>query len=223
VVWFDPAALPLKTTKNEGVEHEQTLAGTTEQAVEGLARYNAWKDRREARNLRGAEPRFRTRLAETLTQAAEAERIPVETVTLPIQPGRPSGRKFGRVVHDLLQYAGCGETLELLATVFARKHGAGDLDRDAAAAAVAAALQHPALMIPPGARVYRELPIQLRLEDGTLAIGRADLAWSDGASWTVVDYKTDRRERRNPTQVRLYGLALERSTGLPARAVVLEI
>ncbi|HEY1339770.1 MAG TPA: 3'-5' exonuclease, partial [Bryobacteraceae bacterium] len=217
VVWFDPSVLPLKTAKTEGVEHEQTLSGTTEQAVEGLKRYHEWKERRENRNARGAEPRFRERLAETIRHADEAERIPIETVTLHVEPGRPTGRRFGRLVHDLLQHP------DGAATAYARKHGATDLERDAALQLVNAALRHPALAFPANARIHRELPIAIRLADGTLAVGRADLAWSDGASWTVIDYKTDRRERRNETQVQLYALALERATGLPARAIILEI
>ncbi len=89
--------------------------------------------------------------------------------------------------------------------------------------AARAAMLHPSLAVPPGATRYRELPIMLRVADGTLVEGRIDCAWSDGASWTVVDYKTDRREKRNLAQVQLYALALQRATGLPVRAIVLEV
>ena len=50
-----------------------------------------------------------------------------------------------------------------------------------------------------------------------------DLAWSDGESWTVIDYKTGRAEAHYKTQVQLYALALQRATGLPARAILLEL
>jgi ATP-dependent exoDNAse (exonuclease V) beta subunit len=63
----------------------------------------------------------------------------------------------------------------------------------------------------------------VRLDDGTLVDGRIDFAWSDGASWTVIDYKTDRRERRNVAQVQIYALALQRATGLPVRGIVFEV
>jgi ATP-dependent exoDNAse (exonuclease V) beta subunit len=53
--------------------------------------------------------------------------------------------------------------------------------------------------------------------------GRIDLAWCDGSSWSVVDYKTDRRDKRNVAQVQMYALALERATNLPARGIVLEV
>jgi ATP-dependent exoDNAse (exonuclease V) beta subunit len=39
----------------------------------------------------------------------------------------------------------------------------------------------------------------------------------------VVDYKTDRQEKRNVAQLQLYGLALQRATGQPVRGVVLEL
>jgi ATP-dependent exoDNAse (exonuclease V) beta subunit len=127
------------------------------------------------------------------------------------------------MVHDLLQHAAGEDGISVLAEVYARKHGASDIERDAAIAAALAALRHPALAVPADARVYREMPVILRLDDGTVVVGRADLAWSDGVSWTVIDYKTDRRERRNATQVRLYALAIARATGLPARGIFLEI
>jgi ATP-dependent exoDNAse (exonuclease V) beta subunit len=63
----------------------------------------------------------------------------------------------------------------------------------------------------------------VRLDDGRLVDGRIDFAWSDGRSWMVVDYKTDRREERNVAQLQAYGLALQRATGLPIRGLVLEI
>jgi ATP-dependent exoDNAse (exonuclease V) beta subunit len=77
--------------------------------------------------------------------------------------------------------------------------------------------------MPAGAKRYREMPVMVRLADGTLVDGRVDCAWTDGMSWTVIDYKTDRREKRNVAQVQLYGLALRKATGLPVRGVVLEI
>ena len=88
-----------------------------------------------------------------------------------------------------------------------------EIERAAAAEAACSALGHPALAVPAGAKRYRELPVVVRLEDGTIVDGRIDCAWSDGERWTVIDYKTDRREQRNVAQVQLYGLALQRATG----------
>jgi ATP-dependent exoDNAse (exonuclease V) beta subunit len=222
VVWFDPAVLSLHAARTDGVENEDVLKGTPEQAAEGLRLYQQWRERRAARIERGSVPSFRTSTAETLGRAAGAP-VAVETITLPVAPGRPGGRKFGRLVHDILQHAGLAEDVESLAVIWGRRHGAGESERTAAVEVVRAALAHDALAVPAGARRYRELPVMVRLEDGTLVDGRIDFAWSDGASWTVIDYKTDRREKRNVAQVQVYALALQRATGLPFRGIVLEV
>ncbi len=75
--------------------------------------------------------------------------------------------------------------------------------------------------MPAGAECYRELPVMVRLEDGTLVDGRIDLAWLYEDSWTVVDYKTDRREKRNGAQVQLYALALQRSRSSARSSAIL--
>jgi len=223
VVWFDPAVLALKVAKAEGVENEQVLSGTTEQAVDGLRRYQEWKDARARRLERGAVARYRVAIAETFGAVAEAAHIAVETVTLPAAPGRPTGRKFGRVVHDILQHAASPDECAALAEIWGRRHGANDTERAAATEAARQALEYAARAMPAGAERHRELPVMVRLQDGTLVDGRIDLAWRDAGSWTVVDYKTDRREKRNVAQVQLYALALEQASGLPVRGIVLEV
>ena len=161
--------------------------------------------------------------AETFGSAAEAAQIPVETITLPLAPGRPTGRKFGRVVHDILQHAVSPGDAAAMAEVWGRCHGASEEECAAAAVAARQALEYCAQAMPAGAERHRELPVMVRLQDGTLVDGRIDLAWRDANSWTVVDYKTDRREKRNVAQVQLYALALQRATGVPARGIVLEV
>ena len=222
MVWFDPAVLALRAARNDGVENEDVLNGTPEQAAEGLRLHQEWSDRRAARIERGSVPSFRITTAETLGRAAEAADRGGDHHASD-RAGPSAGKKFGRLVHDILQHAVPDEDVESLAAIWGRRHGATDFERTAAAIAARAALLHPALAVPPEARRYRELPVMVRLEDGTLVDGRIDFAWSDGASWTVIDYKTDRREKRNVAQVQLYALALQRSTGLPVRAIVLEV
>ena len=223
VVWFDPAVLALRVAQNEGVENEQVLNGTPEQAAEGLRRYQEWKDLRAARIESGRVPRYRTAVAEGLPGVEEAEAIAVETVTLPVLPGRPTGRRFGRVVHDILQHAERADQAESLSVIWARRHGAGETDRMAAVKAARAALEYLDRIVPAGATRHRELPVMVRLADGTIVDGRIDFAWSDGKSWVVVDYKTDRRENRNVVQVQVYGLAVHRATRLAVRGIVLEV
>jgi ATP-dependent exoDNAse (exonuclease V) beta subunit len=221
VVWFDPLVCKQGAMSTEGVENEQVLNGTAAQAAEGLRVYEEWKARRAARIEAGSVPRISTRTAESVGRAAEAQGIVVETVTLAAAPGRPAGRNFGRVVHEILQRAESVEEVAGLAAVWGRRHGATEVEIAAAGEVATAALG--AIVMPAGAKRYREMPVMVRLADGTLVDGRVDCAWTDGMSWTVIDYKTDRREKRNVAQVQLYGLALRKATGLPVRGVVLEI
>jgi ATP-dependent exoDNAse (exonuclease V) beta subunit len=153
----------------------------------------------------------------------EVEGIAVETVTLPAAMGRPAGRVFGRLVHDILEHADRAEDVEGLARVWGRRHGAPEGECAAAAEAARGALAWVAATMPQGARRSRELDVVVKLDDGTLVEGRIDVAWSDGERWTVVDYKTDRRDRRRVGQLQLYALALQKATGLPARGIVLEV
>jgi ATP-dependent exoDNAse (exonuclease V) beta subunit len=223
VVWFDPAVLALRVAKAEGVENEQVLSGTREQAEEGLRRYREWKSVREGVRERASAPHYRVKMAESVTGSEEADRIVVETVTLPIAAGRPTGRKFGRVVHDILQHATSAADVDALSEIWGRRHAASEAERAAAVETSRQALEYIARIMPAGAERHRELPVMVRLEDGMLIDGRIDFAWCSGNLWTVVDYKTDRREKRNIAQVQLYALALERATKIPARGLVLEV
>jgi ATP-dependent exoDNAse (exonuclease V) beta subunit len=126
-------------------------------------------------------------------------------------------------VHDILQHATSADDVAGLSAVWGRRHSVTADDQSAAAEAARRALEYVAGAMPGGAERHRELEVIVRLQDGTLVGGRIDLAWRDESSWTVVDYKTDRREKRKVSQVQLYALALERATGMAARGIVLEV
>ncbi len=127
------------------------------------------------------------------------------------------------MVHSILQHAESADEIAGLAVIWGRRHAASEPERDAAAEAARRAFDYVLSAVPEGAKRYRELPVMVRLDDGMLVEGRIDVAWNDGTSWTLIDYKTDRRKDRNVAQLQLYGLALERSTGLAVRGIVLEI
>ena len=115
------------------MENEEVLKGTPEQAAEGLRLYQEWRDRRAARIARGSVPSFRTARLRRWDAAAGARPSRWKRSRCPLRPGRPGGRKFGRVVHDMLQHAGAGEDVETLAAIWGRRHGATELERAAAA------------------------------------------------------------------------------------------
>src|SRR5581483_6243481 len=171
----------------------------------------------------GSAPAYRVVKAESAGAVDEAERIQVEVIRLDPEPGRPRGRKFGLLVHEILQRANTVDEVEALARIWRRRHGVPEQDCEAAAVAARAALERLTAMAPAGARSLREMEVTARLADGRLVEGRIDFAWSDGERWTVVDYKTDRPKRRRVSQVQLYALAMERATGLPASGIVLEV
>ena len=223
VVWFDPAVLNLNVAKSEGVENEQVLTGTRAQAEEGVRRYHEFQERRTRRIATGSVRRYQIATAESFRESNEGPMIPVEIVRLQVTAGRPYGKKFGRVVHSILQHAESIDQIAKLAEMWGRRHGASDAERTGAAEAASTALTYVTQTVPSGAKRYRELPVMVRLKNGTLVEGRIDFAWSDGSKWSVVDFKTDRRDNRNVTQLHMYGLALQRSTGLPVHGVVLEV
>jgi ATP-dependent exoDNAse (exonuclease V) beta subunit len=223
VVWFDPAALRLEVEHAEGTENEQVLRGSPDAAAEGIAQYQAWREAREARIAEGGVPRVRVVTAERLARCEEGEDILVQTVTFAPEEGRPGGRRFGRIVHDALEAVASVEEVEALAAVCGKEHGAPEQECAAAASVVRAVLDWLAREMRGMVERHREWPVMVRLGDGRLVDGRIDLAWSDGERWTVVDYKTDRRERRNVAQVQAYGLAVRRATGMSVRCVVLEV
>jgi ATP-dependent exoDNAse (exonuclease V) beta subunit len=114
------------------------------------------------------------------------------------------------------------EEIDRLAAACAREQGS-EADAEAASEVVRAALQYLSAARQGAVEEHREWPMIVRLSDGRLVDGRIDLAWSDGSRWTVVDYKTDRREKRRVAQVQAYGLAVSRHTGMPVRCIVLEV
>jgi ATP-dependent exoDNAse (exonuclease V) beta subunit len=147
---------------------------------------------------------------------------------------RPHGRRFGTLVHAVLAEIALDATpaaLERAAAVQGRYLGSTEDEIEAAARAVGEALQHPVLRraAQAGDRCRREVPVSLRLEDGTVLDGVVDLAFvEDNDSWTVVDFKTDlgiggESRAAYEAQVRLYARAISEATGRPTRAVLLYV
>lgn len=143
---------------------------------------------------------------------------------------RPHGRRFGTLVHAVLAeipFAATTEEIQRAATLQGRYLGSTAAEVDAAGVTVAEALRHPLLRRAGAASVCRrELPLALRLDDGTVLDGVVDLAFADGdGPWTVVDLKTDLgvagERAAYEEQVRLYARAIGEATGRPARGVLL--
>jgi len=116
---------------------------------------------------------------------------------------RPSGKRFGTLVHALLASvplaAGPAEVGELSA-LHGKLLGATDEEQAAARVIAVTVLKHPRMAEAraaeqAGRRVWREAPVSLRLDDGTgvprIVDGQIDLAYETESGWKVIDFKTD--------------------------------
>jgi ATP-dependent exoDNAse (exonuclease V) beta subunit len=241
VVWWDPHVLDLERDEQVGLRQQRILeadeAGVA--AEEGARAHERWQARRRSALERGGRPSLAVASVTDLAAAASAtgaEGVELLEVATP-RAGRPRGRRFGTLVHATLAAlpldAGEAE-LAAAARAQGRLVGASPEEIEAAAVAAAAALAHPLLReaAAAGARgeLRREVPVMLRLDDGTLAEGVVDLAFRERDAkrcWCVVDFKTDQelgpRWARYAAQVRLYAQAVAGATGESARGVLLTI
>ena len=151
---------------------------------------------------------------------------------------RPSGRRFGALVHAILASVDLdsdADAIHASAAVNGRLVGATEEEIIAAVEAVCATLEHPVLrraaVSARKGEIRRETPVLLTLDDGGLVEGVVDLAFMEDtaefAGWTVVDFKTDREfatsSDRYKAQVTAYSAALQAATGLPSRGILLVV
>ena len=235
VVWWDPNVLRLGVEARFGIRQEELLSkDTPERTVEeDLDRYGKWKRSNKEVVAHAAVP---SRVVRTVREHAEhaSPEIPVEVIQLPFDQARPSGRRFGSLVHAVLATVpldGSAEPSEV-AELHGRTLGATAAEVGAAVDVVRTALAHPLLHRARAAAAHgdcrREVPVSACLDDGTLVEGVVDLAYRDeGGVWTVIDFKTDKEldmaldvyER----QVALYAVMISRATGTVARPVLIRV
>src|SRR5262249_28352002 len=197
---------------------------------------DAWRAARDATRARGTTPttvvETASELARRLPALAGAEDIAI--VVVDDRASRPSGVRFGRLVHAVLATTGLDDDRAAVAghaLVHARILGATDSERDAAVDTVMATLAHPvmrrAAVAAREGRCERESAIVARREDGTLLESVADLAFLGDDGWTVVDFKTDvelgERADAYRRQIALYVRGISEATGRPARGVLLRV
>lgn len=233
VVWWDPATLALEATLNFGLRQQEILTEDPggAKAKAGMQAYRDWRQRRDAAVADGARPEWDVI---TATEALDSPPGPPPSVVVEIAgeaATRPRGKRFGTLVHDILRdidYAAVAATVSSHAALHARILGATEAEREAATAAVVAALSHPLLQrARSSSSLYRETSVVLDLGDGRLFEGSIDLAFLDGDRYTVVDFKTDAdlepRRAEYVRQVSWYVYALARLTGKPAAGVLLRV
>jgi ATP-dependent exoDNAse (exonuclease V) beta subunit len=242
--------LTLEVEEQAALRHQRILEVDSEgvAAATSEENYAAWKREREALLHRASQPSIlvQTATSRARTEAAtvaerevdHAERsAPVVVEILPrSELQRPSGRRFGALVHAVLSTLdldASADALEASTATNGRLLGATENEIRAAIQTVGAACGHPILrraaISAKKGQLRRETPVMMRLEDGTLVEGVVDLAFredtADFAGCTVVDFKTDREfeksSREYTSQVRIYADAVAAATNCVARGILL--
>jgi ATP-dependent exoDNAse (exonuclease V) beta subunit len=160
--------------------------------------------------------------------------IQIETVSR-ADIERPSGRRFGALVHAVLAAVdldASADEITAVAQANARLIDAAAGEIDATIETVRRALQHPLLQRAARTKVLtRETPVQHYRDDGTLIEGVVDLAFQETTpefnGWTVIDFKTDREIEKAKDQYRaqvaVYVDAVRHATGSAARGFLLVV
>ena len=241
VVWWDPRALKLGAEAPLGIRRPDLIVkDVAPQTVEaGLFAYNNWRNRRNTAVTTGTQGSMAIR---TVTESAKIIGTDGQTPTLPAveivelarATNRPSGPRFGSLVHAVLASIPLDGDLKLireLATVHGRIIGATAEEIAAAGEAVAAALAHwvfdQARSAAKQHLCRREAPIAWRDHEGFLMEGVVDIAFEQDRRWIVIDFKTDEdlgeHEIVYRRQVGLYAAAIEAATGRPATAMLMRV
>jgi ATP-dependent helicase/nuclease subunit A len=241
VVWWDPAALGLDQRAPMGVRHENLIGKDASRAVvdETLEAFRTWEAGRAAAIAAASRPSLLVATASEwagggspLPDGLDLPDVAVHTVGGRQEEPRPSGTRFGALVHAVLAGVALdadGSAIDAIAQTQARLLGATAEDARTAADAARRVLMSPWVRRAAGSQVCRrELP--LTLSSGTDAIieGVADLVFEEAGKWVVVEFKTDveigrlglERYRR---QVGFYAAAIARATGRDAEGILLRI
>jgi ATP-dependent exoDNAse (exonuclease V) beta subunit len=237
VVWWDPASLNLDADEAMGLRQHRLLEADESGQVsqEGIRAYEEWRARRESMLGRGRRPLRRLETATELARSAMREEIAIHEAAeitlerLEREPTRPSGPRFGALVHAILMSVGPQgreDSIARCAAMHARILGASFEETSAAIQLVIKTLKSPLLSRAAlAAQVRRESPVVIRLDDGLLIEGVADLAFEEVQGWTVVDFKTDTeiggRLDEYRAQLGLYVRGIRASTSRPASGVLL--
>jgi ATP-dependent exoDNAse (exonuclease V) beta subunit len=245
VVWWDPSALNLAEPELADISHYDILRPDRDPAAaaESTAAHAAWAAARAAALEAGAVPSLSvvtaTGLARAMTDSADTARTvdPDAVEVVSIKPeashGRPSGKRFGTLVHATMAVVDLSASRTQVALVVdaqSRMIGASERERAAAIDAVVAALAHPIVRRAAeceGSSLRRETPVLLTLSDGRLVEGVVDLAYREAerAARTVVDFKTHRQAELGlpemRAQVALYLRGITSATGEAAQGVLM--
>ncbi|HBB87989.1 MAG TPA: ATP-dependent deoxyribonuclease subunit A [Blastocatellia bacterium] len=253
VVWWDPSRLPAPASQARSSSRLTNYLKEDESKVRsqaGVRTHEEWRAQRAQTRAIAGEPKWNVLTATAafvagqakpdITPAelpfAESKLLPeVAVETTAIDFSRPHGKRFGTLVHALLSLVPLNADRDDVADVAHVQGlvlGANEDEVTAAVETATRALQHPLLQRAAAAAASgncrREVPVALRLDDGTMIEGIVDLAFKEtDSTWIVVDYKTDfevkGRLEEYRHQLGLYVLAISLATGQQAQGILLRI
>jgi ATP-dependent exoDNAse (exonuclease V) beta subunit len=241
VAWWDPNILKLDVEENVGLRQQRILEAdeSGDEVARGEQAYAQWKNGRSAAIERASRPTIKVQTVTSFAAGAEAGEPALAAIQLEkvsrAAGGRPSGRRFGALVHAVLAAVNLDASADEIGAVAqanARLIDATPEETDAAVSTVRDALQHPLIQRAAAAKALRrETPVQHHRDDGRLIEGVVDLAFQESTpefqGWTVVDFKTDREiekaENQYRAQVVAYVDAVRLATAAPTRGFLLVV
>jgi len=242
VVWWDPLLLQGAPDDARGLRRDDLISKSTSTSdvAADRASYDRWRERRAAVQTSGSRASMQVVTATQLSEQGGTPKHAIEVEDAGFGAMRPSGKRFGTLVHAVLATLPLDADatgVDELAALHAKLFAAPDDERVAAAAIAKRLLQHPRLAAAraaeaAGRRVWREAPVSLRIgNDAHLAPqivdGQVDLAYETEHGWVIVDFKTDieiaSAQDAYKQQVALYVEAVQRATGQPASGVLLRV
>jgi ATP-dependent helicase/nuclease subunit A len=238
VVWWDPHVLDLERPSAGGLRQAELLR-TDEQSPNSQVELTAHAAFAQKRMGVLAQAAHKSHVTQTVTARALLGELGVPTAALDIvdtlgeREGRPSGARYGTLVHAVLAHGSLSprqEEIAGLASHFARTLGASHDEQTRATSDLVRALGHPMFERMRAAlgrgELYRETPIMCREADGSLLEGVVDACFREGERMVLVDFKTD-VTLADPSvyarQLGLYATALEQVFALPVTCVLLRV
>jgi ATP-dependent helicase/nuclease subunit A len=250
VVWWDPLLLEASPDDSRGLRRDDLISkdANPQDVIEDRANYDRWRERRKAVQEKGSAESMHVATATQVSEEAALTGHQIAIEDAGFGALRPSGKRFGTLVHAVLAtlpLEATADEVKELAALHAKLFGAPDDERAAAAGIAMKLLKHPRITAArqseaEGKRVWREVPVSLRLDpsasltagDGSqpaprIVDGQVDLAYETSEGWVIVDFKTDieiaSAQDAYQKQVALYVEAVQRATGRPATGVLLRV
>ena len=239
VVWWDPRNLDLGAEPPLGIRRSELIVKDVPKALvdEGLKAYQSWRSARDAAVETAASASIAAQTA-TAWAAAPPEQprgtsTAVEMIELPRQEGRPSGVRFGALVHAALATATLDAdpaAIRDVVSVHARALSSTDEEITSAVNVVQRVLAHSILDRARRAAEQRlcrrEVPVTSRVDSTRLVEGFVDLAFREADAWTIVDFKTDEELRRSgayEAQLGVYVEAVKAATGMRVNGILMRV